>query len=310
MGKNLPNRACFESEIRRCPWCAFGRRRRGPILRLGFPVSIRFGRLLPPFGAQCSRRLHPELQVFLPHRCLLPGFAAFSLVAFLAFRLHDGLPRYFSGHDVLDVLKAVACALLLTYVVLFSFNRLEGIPRAAPAVHALLLAGGLIVARVLARAFDRNSGPVVARNTVARENIIMIGANPLSSLYIKLLHTAWPSRYNVLAVLDDRPQSAGRTMAGINILAGTNHLESVIDEFAVHGIETGRVIVGSEEFGLGDDALKSMRGVCARRKIRLHFVPNLLAFGGFPAHLNRTGPPTDHRAQLQGAALFRSEAAD
>ena len=175
--------------------------------------------------------------------CLITG--GFSLLAFLAFRLNDSLPQYFSGLDALDIFKAVLCALFASYLVLFTFTRLQGIPRGAPLLHALILAGGLITARVVARAYASGSNPVV-RNAVARENIIMIGATPLSSLYSELLRIAWPHRYNIVAVLDDRAQSIGRAMAGINILAATNHLESVIDEFIVHGVETGRVIVGSE----------------------------------------------------------------
>jgi lipopolysaccharide/colanic/teichoic acid biosynthesis glycosyltransferase len=160
-------------------------------------------------------------------------------------------------------------------VVLFTFTRLEGIPRGVPVIHAFILAGGLIATRVIARAFD--SGPIAAaRSSVARENIIMIGANHLSSLYIKLLKAAWPHRYSIIAVLDDRAQSTGRTMAGIHILAATNSLESVIDEFVVHGVETSRVIVGGEETSLAEDALKDIRRVCDRKKIKLDFVPQLI----------------------------------
>ena len=53
----------------------------------------------------------------------------FSLVAFLVFRLHDGISRYFSVHDALDILKAAVVSQLLTTVVLFAFTRLDGIPR-------------------------------------------------------------------------------------------------------------------------------------------------------------------------------------
>ena len=206
--------------------------------------------------------------------CLISG--VFTLVACLAFRLHDSLPRYFSGLDALDVAKAVLSALLMTYLVLFIFSRLEGIPRGAPLIHAFLLAGGLIAARVVARAFDSDPNVKMVRSSVARENIIMIGANHLTSLYVKLLNAAWPHRYNVIAVLDDRAQSTGRTMAGISILAATNNLETVIDEFVVHGIETSRVIVGGVETSLADDALKDIRRVCARKKIKLDFVPQLI----------------------------------
>src|SRR5438105_873492 len=71
----------------------------------------------------------------------------FSLIFFLAFRLRDGMTRFFSVHDALIVVKAVAAAALLTSLVLFTFTRLEGIPRSTPLIHALILAGGLLTAR-------------------------------------------------------------------------------------------------------------------------------------------------------------------
>src|SRR5947209_20005676 len=58
--------------------------------------------------------------------------ATFSLIAFLIFRFHDGLGRYFSAHDALAVVKAVVCAEPMTSAVFFTFNRLEGIPRSTP----------------------------------------------------------------------------------------------------------------------------------------------------------------------------------
>ena len=59
---------------------------------------------------------------------------SFSLVAFLLFRLHDGISRYFSVHDALDIMKAAVFSQLLTTVALFTFTRLDGIPRSTPAI--------------------------------------------------------------------------------------------------------------------------------------------------------------------------------
>src|SRR5262245_62088291 len=67
----------------------------------------------------------------------------FSLVAFAAFRIDIGLPRYLSAHELTATAKAVAVSELLTCLVLFTFTRLEGIPRSTPAIHALLLWFGL-----------------------------------------------------------------------------------------------------------------------------------------------------------------------
>src|SRR6266567_6530946 len=51
---------------------------------------------------------------------------AFSIIAFLAFRISDGVSRYFSVHDALKVAKAVVVAGVMTTLVIFTFTRLEG----------------------------------------------------------------------------------------------------------------------------------------------------------------------------------------
>ncbi len=74
-----------------------------------------------------------------------------SLVAFLVFRIRDGIARHFSVADALDVAKAVVVSELLTTVVLFTAMRSEGIPRTALIIHPLILAAGLIAYRAAIR---------------------------------------------------------------------------------------------------------------------------------------------------------------
>src|SRR5438105_2325870 len=63
-----------------------------------------------------------------------------SVVAFVVFRLRDGLASYFSVHDALSVVKAVLLANLLLLLVLFLMTRLDGVPRSTPLIQALILA--------------------------------------------------------------------------------------------------------------------------------------------------------------------------
>jgi lipopolysaccharide/colanic/teichoic acid biosynthesis glycosyltransferase len=203
----------------------------------------------------------------------------FSLTAFLAFKIEQGAPGYFSVHDALAVVKAVICAILLTYVVLFSVNRLQGIPRPILVMHALLLLAGLIAARVFAstsvltRIFD-NGGEVKSAGEQVSENIIMIGSNHLSSLYIKMLRAYLPGQRRVIAVLADRMR--GRAIEGVKIVGSPQELEPIINEFAVHGIPTNRVIVGGDGDFLPEQVLEEVRGVCDRHEIKLDFVPQLV----------------------------------
>ena len=92
----------------------------------------------------------------------------------------------------------------MTAVVLFTFTRLDGIPRSTPIIYVFILAGGLVTARALALLRDSAKNVPIDELRSPSENIIMIGANHLSALYIKLVRAYSPSRHRVVAVLDDR----------------------------------------------------------------------------------------------------------
>ncbi len=206
---------------------------------------------------------------------------AFSLVAFAAFGIRDGLPRYFSVHDAIVVAKAVLVGELMTCIVLFTFTRLEGIPRSTPVIHALILGVGLITARALAHLLDRDQKLSQRRRNVASEHVILIGVNDLSSLYMKALDVMAAGRQRVIAVLDEGPQSIGRSFNGVRVFGPPAHLQSLIEEFAVHGIRTDRVVIGGEAELLSSDALQAIESVCAQHNLDLEFVPRL--FGLRPA---------------------------
>jgi lipopolysaccharide/colanic/teichoic acid biosynthesis glycosyltransferase len=215
-------------------------------------------------------------------------WVAFSLISFQAFRLYDGLADHFSVHDALDIVKAVVLAETMTCLVFFTFSRLEGIPRTAPVIHALILTAGLLSIRAIAQAFNSDTKTTNSESKRARENIIMIGATPVSSLYIKLLEACSAGDRRIIAVLDDRPQLIGRSMAGIRILATPHHLESVIEEFIVHGVHANRVIIGEGRDVFTDEELKDIQHVCGQHEIKLDFVQNLVGLGELPSDLIET----------------------
>jgi lipopolysaccharide/colanic/teichoic acid biosynthesis glycosyltransferase len=110
----------------------------------------------------------------------------------------------------------------------------------------------------------------------------MIGATHLSLLYIKLLEACSPGQRRIIAVLDDRPRLIGRSVAGIRVLAAPHHLESVIEEFVVHGIRTDRVIIGNDENTLAEEELAEIQSVCEQRELKLDFVPQLIGLDELP----------------------------
>jgi lipopolysaccharide/colanic/teichoic acid biosynthesis glycosyltransferase len=200
-----------------------------------------------------------------------------SLIAFLVFRLSDGVNRHFSVHDALNVVKAAVGSGLLSSVVLFTFNRLEGIPRSTPVLQVLILAAGLLTARTIMMLLAEDDEPsVLPGDLSAAEHIIMIGSTRLSSLYIRFLQSYRADRYRFIAILDHANKLIGRTICGVPVVAHPEHLDSVIEEFAVHGVGTDRVIIGGDEDLLPEEALDDVRRICERRGIALDFVPRLV----------------------------------
>jgi len=206
----------------------------------------------------------------------------FSLVFFFALRLYDGLAHHFSVHDALDVVKAVLFTELSTCVVFFTYNRLQGIPRSGVIIHALLLTAGLVGSRLVAQAFHKDAKGANGRNHAVSQNIILIGATRMSALYAKLVDACFPGAYRVIAILDGRAHLIGRSMSGIRILTAPHQLDSVIEEFIVHGVDTDQVIIGEDSGSLGDEELTEIRRVCEHRQIRLDYLPHLIGLAEPP----------------------------
>jgi lipopolysaccharide/colanic/teichoic acid biosynthesis glycosyltransferase len=224
----------------------------------------------------------------------------FSLIAFLVFRISDGIPRYLSVHDTYNVIKAVLASGLMTSLVLFTFTRLEGIPRATPILHFLILAAGLLTARAVIMLLDHNERQTSEHpKHSSAEHIIIIGTNRLTSLYIKFLRAYSPIKRRIIAILDNKQHSIGRTMCGVPIVASPQQLNEVIEEFAVHGVPTDRIIIGGDENFLTEQILNHVRGICVQRDIALDFLPNLIGL---------SDPPTLHRAHATPVAHVQGQA--
>src|ERR1700722_8671622 len=118
---------------------------------MSFPVPTSRAKVKPRFALYdlAIAILSPYLALYLRDAVILSDrsgmilYCVFSVICTLtalwAFRIEAIVPRYFSLGDALNVAKAVLMGELLTAVGLFSFTRLDGVPRSVPAIHALML---------------------------------------------------------------------------------------------------------------------------------------------------------------------------
>ena len=230
--------------------------------------------------------------------------ALFTVLGFFIFRIHCGMARYFSVHDMIEVVKTVVFVEFATCLVLFSVTRLDGIPRSIPLVHGLLLATGLIAMRVIARFLFQEEFKSLGYR-LQRNRIIMIGANRLAALYFELLSNYPGCAQCIIGVLDDSPETVGRAIGGVKILGTPQQLERVVREFAIHGVIVERVVVAGEEDFLDPTIMREVRRSCQANQIELSFLPRMIgitdsrrpasttvpSFEGEPSALSFTLPP-------------------
>jgi lipopolysaccharide/colanic/teichoic acid biosynthesis glycosyltransferase len=237
--------------------------------------------------------------------CLLSF--VFALIAFSIFRIEGTIPRYISVDDALNIGKAVLLADLMTGIVLFTFTRLDGIPRSVPTIHALILGAGLVGARGLARFLDRRRDGASRPRPATGEHAILVGLNDQSVFWIKYLDACVPGRHRIVGLLDPEPRWIGRSVHGVRVFGPPLHLRALIEEFATHGVRIGRVLVSEGSGTLLARELEQIRHVCAERRIELTSLRDLLGDSIATAFSAAATTPTkfDYRTDVKASTYFR-----
>jgi lipopolysaccharide/colanic/teichoic acid biosynthesis glycosyltransferase len=229
-----------------------------------------------------------------------------SLIAFLVFRTRDGMTHLFSVSDALEVAKAVFLSEFITCLALFSLTRLDGIPRSTPLIHALLLAAGLLGARAFVRTVRSDPDLPAATGRSKVEHIIVIGSNRLSALYVDFLRAYAPDCHRVIAMLDDRAEMIGRSIAGVRVLGPTIDLLPIINEFKEHGIRTDRIIVGGDSDFLTKEAMAEITHICTEHEIELDNVPRLVGLNTLRASIEHQSEREEtYRIVFSPSSYFR-----
>jgi lipopolysaccharide/colanic/teichoic acid biosynthesis glycosyltransferase len=201
--------------------------------------------------------------------------SGFALVAFVALRLQDGMTRYFSVREALDIAEAALFTELMTFVLLFTLTRLDGIPRSMPLTHGLLLATGLIAARMVVRVVLSEDKQALDYHS-HRERVILIGANRFASSFVQLLEAYTPGHEPVIAILDEDAKMTGRAISGVQVLGAPHELDAIINEFAIHGVVTDRVVIAGDADFVSPAVLQEIRRVCKKRQVDLSFLPRMI----------------------------------
>lgn len=193
--------------------------------------------------------------------------AGAALLSLIVFRLSDGMTHAFTVHDLLAVGGAVALSVSLTSVVMFTFTRLDGVPRSTPTIYAMVFGGGLILARAVNRAYtgERSRQRAALEPEILR-NVVVVGADRFAIAIAELMAAQSPRTARVVALLDEDTNVVGRTVAGVRIVGRIADLEQVLEEYGVHGVTIDQVLIADPN-SISEETRAVLTTLCEEKSI-------------------------------------------
>lgn len=189
--------------------------------------------------------------------------------------IDSAMSRFFSMRDAWLLAAASVVTAALTAFVQFSLFRLDDIPRSLPVLHAIVMASGLILGRIIARQRARRRALPGEHDDVP-ENVIIVGATRLAWFYLRTIDEIAPRSRRVLGIVDRRPRFAGRTIAGRPILGGIERIARLVEEYGVHGLEVHRIVVADERRLLSQQAIAEIEHLRGVRGVEVQFLDDIL----------------------------------
>ncbi|MDQ3996720.1 MAG: polysaccharide biosynthesis protein [Gemmatimonadota bacterium] len=151
----------------------------------------------------------------------LPVVLALRLIIFERFGLYRGYWRHVSVRDLGDLVAAVTLSSVCLAAVLWLAGAFPGFPRSVLLLDWLLmifLSGGARSAARLLRETNFSLRQATGRRT------LVIGAGEAGELFVRQVRRGGNSTLHIVGLIDDDPETRGRSLHGIKVLGGTKDL--------------------------------------------------------------------------------------
>lgn len=187
----------------------------------------------------------PEATSYLGQGTML--FTVICVASFMYMRLYRSLWRYTSMHDIFSIIKAVTLAVLLFAAVMFTVNRLDGMPRSVPFINWMVLLCFIVGSRFFYRAlYDRTFSLPSTAKPHTRIPVLLIGAGDAAEQFIRDMGRDPNAPYHVAGMVDDTPGQKGRTIHRVPIYGDSADLVSIIAQLEQQGARPQKLILSDE----------------------------------------------------------------
>ena len=146
-------------------------------------------------------------------------------ITFWYFGLYRGIWRFASLPDLLRIFKAVLLGTIISFIIVFVWQRLEHMPRSVLVLYPVILMLGLAAPRLLYR-WLKDHHLNLSRHD--RKRALLIGAGQAGELLVRDLLKSSP--YEAIGFLDDTDRRQGQEIHGVRVIGHLDDIEKVIDK--------------------------------------------------------------------------------
>jgi lipopolysaccharide/colanic/teichoic acid biosynthesis glycosyltransferase len=208
--------------------------------------------------------------------------------------------RFSSPIDVARVIAGVLVIVLLAMALAFIFNRMENVARALPILQAMLMAtalGGIRVAMRVRHARRSRARKPTPDYETRQENVLLVGVNPISELFLRSVEEYAPGRVKVFGILGPSERHRGRVLRSCPILGSPEELEKVLGDLEVHGVPIRRIVITARFDKLSATAQAILLRVEQTSNIVLDIFAERVVFNGAgrrDADADMSDPPSEN----------------
>ncbi|MFZ1745438.1 MAG: polysaccharide biosynthesis protein [Nitrospirales bacterium] len=192
----------------------------------------------------------------------LPGLLVIRGIAFMIFRLNEGLWRYISIWDLKKITGGVLAGTIVFYGLVKWGYGLTGYPRSIFIIDSILLVGFLCGIRLAVRIFRERK---VLRKT---KRVLIIGAGDAGENIVREMQSHSTSSYTPIGFVDDDVSKVSKRIHGVKVLGTRQDLSRIL-----HTHKPEEVLVALP--GTNSAVLRDITALLAPFNVRIKTLPNL-----------------------------------
>ncbi len=146
-------------------------------------------------------------------------------IAFWYLGLYRGIWRFASLPDLWRICKAVLLGTIISFVIVFIWQRLEHMPRSVLVLYPVILVLGLAAPRILYRWLKDHH---LNLSRLDRKRALLIGAGQAGELLVRDLLKSGP--YEAIGFLDDANRRQGQEIHGVRVIGHLDDIEKVLEK--------------------------------------------------------------------------------